>query len=655
MSRTPARRIAKNANGHSPEVEDWLATIANWTPPPVDLETLRHQLQDVLEEIDDCGYTLGRTRLFEGKMVPLLANPVLSELEREVYLNRAKDFCRFPKIETARAAVAREAARRTTAPSADATSSEDAVAERPRVRTPLNQFYDAKVFLETLWTAIQAANVPASLFRFGDALVWIESDAAARPFTRLLRGPHVRHWLRQRLFFYTVGDKGTELPVDGPPLVEDVMVTPSPPLPVLRRLVTTPVLTRDGAVLTTPGYDAGSQVYYQPPAGFVMPPVPETPTAAERTAALALVLEVIQDFPFVTEADRTNALAALLTIFLRDLIDGPTPLFLFSKPTPGTGSTLAAEAFISLATGQDPAVNGQGEHDAEWRKKLTAALLRAPAVVLFDNLGGVLESDSLARAVTARTWQDRVLGENRQVDLPITCTWLATANNLALEEQWFRRVVPIHMDANVERPWLLAQGGKTYTHPDLLAWVARERPRLVAACLTLCRAWVVAGRPANPATAPTLGKYEAWVAVVGGVLVTAGRTDFLGNLDALYATADSDADEKRPFLAEWWIAYQGNEVEARTLYTRLLRRDYLTAATEPPCALSLGGKDEVGSVKSLGWWLRKHRGQVTTVGALTWRPGQREEVVAVKIEAAGTRHRPTWKLVRIGLVEGAPD
>ena len=250
-----------------------------------------------------------------------------------------------------------------------------------------------------------------------------------------------------------------------PPLVGDLLVTPEPPLPVLTRIIATPVLTPDGGLHDQPGYDPRSRSYYVPTEGFVLPPVSEAPTAAEVKWARWLIIEPIKEFPWVSPADKANAVGLLMTVFVRALIDGPTPLHLLFKPKAGTGSTLCAEAMVLLATGQDPNANGQGEDDAEWKKKLTAILLEAPDIVLFDNLEGQLKAPSLMRALTGRVWEERLLGVNKLVHLPIGCVWVGTANNLALDTQTVRRFVPIKMDSETERPWLRAREGRGHLHP----------------------------------------------------------------------------------------------------------------------------------------------------------------------------------------------
>jgi putative DNA primase/helicase len=69
------------------------------------------------------------------------------------------------------------------------------------------------------------------------------------------------------------------------------------------------------------------------------------PSPAEIAAARQLICEdLLGDFPFTGDAERAHVVALLLLGFLRGMIDGPTPLHLIEKPTPGTGATLMVDA-----------------------------------------------------------------------------------------------------------------------------------------------------------------------------------------------------------------------------------------------------------------------------------------------------------------------
>ena len=225
-------------------------------------------------------------------------------------------------------------------------------------------------------------------------------------------------------------------------------------------------------------------------------------------------------------------MALLLLGFLRGMVDGPTPLHLIEKPTPGTGATLMVDAIATILTGAGASVMTEGRDDDEWRKRVTAKLRQVPTILLIDNLRLKLDSSAVAAALTAPFWEDRILGQSEMARLPIRCLWIATGNNPEFSNEMARRLVRIRLDANVERPW--QRSG--FRHPDLMTWVRANRARLVAACLTLCQAWIAEGRPRGTRT---IGSYENWAQVLGGVLEVAGIDGFLGNLDEMMAASDT--------------------------------------------------------------------------------------------------------------------
>ena len=180
--------------------------------------------------------------------------------------------------------------------------------------------------------------------------------------------------------------------------------------------------------------------------------------------------ELLGDFPFVSDAERAHALALLLLPLVRGLVDGPTPMHVIDKPAPGTGGSLLAELVVLVATGRRSASMTEGRDEDEWRKRVTAKLLGSPPVFHLDNIRRPLDSAALASALTASSWGDRLLGQSTTVEVPITCTWIATGNNIALSAEMTRRSVRIRIDARTDRPWLRSG----FRHADIRKW-ARER------------------------------------------------------------------------------------------------------------------------------------------------------------------------------------
>ncbi len=427
------------------------------------------------------------------------------------------------------------------------------------------------------WGLLVESNRTPWLFRSAGIPTWAVHDDDGLPMARPLTEERLRHMLAKLADWRRLARNGDLVPAHPPtPLVKSLLATPDPGLPVLAAIVTTPVFGRNGALLTEPGYHPDARLLYQPTPGFVVPPVPERPTKAEIAIARSLIVDdMLGEFPFTGAAERAHAVALLLLGFLRAMIDAPTPLHLIEKPTPGTGATLMVDAIATVLTGVSASVMTEGRDDEEWRKRVTAKLRQIPSLVLIDNLRHPLDSSALAAALTAPYWEDRILGASEMTRLPIRCVWMATGNNPEFSNEMARRIVRIRLDARVDQPWRR----EGFRHPDLMSWVRANRPRLVAACLTLCRAWIAAGRVRGTRS---IGSYETWSRVMGGVLDIAGIEGFLANLDEMLAAADGEGAVWRSFVGGWWDRFGTAEVGTGDLYEVAL-------TCEPPLSLGTGG------------------------------------------------------------------
>jgi hypothetical protein len=278
-----------------------------------------------------------------------------------------------------------------------------------------------------------------------------------------------------------------------------------------------------------------------------MPKTPASPTPTDVQAALRLLDEAVGEFPYEDRASAANTLALMLTPLVRPAVNGPVPLALIDKPQAGTGGSLLAEAVAVIGSGHTAEMLGAPRDEEEWRKQITAKLAAGATMITVDNVEGALYAPSLARALTARTWTDRVLGRSETITVGQRATWVATGNNIQLRGDLPRRCYRIRLDARESRPWQR----QNFRHPDLLGWVAKNRGRLIRALLTLARAWFAAGNP-KAKDLPRLGSFESWAETVGGMVAFAGIPDFLGNLEELYDEADAGGAEWEGFLYTWW-------------------------------------------------------------------------------------------------------
>jgi len=479
--------------------------------------------------------------------------------------------------------------------------------------------------------ALLASNDPPKLFTRGTSIVRVDESDEGRPLIVKLKDRHlIGEMTRAANYFRLTKDRNqivhkntTTPPLDA---AKDLLTRPIQELqfPVLRVVAESPFLRPDGTVVCRPGYDAATRTYYEPYGTLDGFDVPQSPTTHDVDAARELILEVFSDFPFVDAASKANAFALFVTPELRPAIDGPVPMALIDAPQAGTGKGLLVECVHIKTTGvlavmkPVPARNDE----SEWRKTLTATIERGRTLAVFDNVETVLDSSSLALALTATNYEDRILGKSENTPpLPQRLVFVMTGNNLALGGDLPRRCYWIRLDAQCSEPWR----NREFRHPDLKGWAQKNRARLLGASLTLARAWFVAGRP--PASTPILGSFEDWCRIVGGILEFAGISGFLGNLDALYRQSDPTVAAWESFLVELFKRMPRSGFKAGDVLGRI--QDEVTLRSMVPD--DLGDLDPITSFqrrlgKALGKRLGRRYGDSgvhlvrvgTNQGAVVW-------------------------------------
>ena len=456
------------------------------------------------------------------------------------------------------------------------------------------------------WDAIIARNTPPATFIYANRPTRLVFGVDGMPIPEMLDERKLSHLVARSVVWYRTVAKPKTNPVEfehrhaHPPLaiVKDMIEETAVGLPILSRIVQAPAYAADGSLSLEPGYHPPSESYYVAN-GLVVPPIPDDPTGGEIEAARRVIAdEVFGDFPFVDDADRAHAFAMLLQAFVRSCISGTTPLYTTSKPRAGTGATLLVQVVALITSGQPSATMTLAKSDDEMRKRLTSTLRGLPLQILLDNVRGTLDHPSLAAVLTARVWGDRILGESNNVKIPVSCTFSATGNNIAMSDEIARRSVPIRLDAQVERP----DTREGWRHDNLEEWVLEHRGELVAACLTLCQAWFAAGRP-KPSNNVRLGGFESWSRTMAGILEVAGVPDFLSNLRQFRDRADVTTDVTRAFLERWW--------SDRTT-ERVTIKELIPAATD--VGVDLGNADNERSLTStLGRFVKRLEGQRYTI------------------------------------------
>jgi hypothetical protein len=428
-------------------------------------------------------------------------------------------------------------------------------------------------------SAMQAANNPPRIFERGANPVRTNRNEQNRPFIELMSEAAMRGFMDRSADYMSVRQDN-----DGkliythvhPPqdVVKDVMTVPQRRFPPLVAITPNPVMRANGTVLSTPGYDAESRLYYEPESGLKVPELPANPTKEELQAAINLFTEPLCDFPFENDASKANALAVLMCPVIRPMIDGCVPLALFDKPQSGTGASLLAEVIALVATGTPAAMMAAPGDNDEWRKVITTTILSGETILVIDNIEDTLQSAALSVLLTSRQWKGRILGRSEDILLPNILTPIGTGNNVRLGGDLPRRCVWVRMDAQTARPWMRKV---VFKHPNLHEWIMQSRGAILAAILTIVRAWILAGSP-QKADQDILGGYESYSRIMGGILNFIGTKGFLTNLASMYDIVDTNIPAWEAFLTVWNDILKDRAVTTAELITELNQKPEFKAA-----------------------------------------------------------------------------
>lgn len=341
-------------------------------------------------------------------------------------------------------------------------------------------------------------------------------------------------------------------------------------------IVTSPFVRDDGSIRTENGYDEATRMYVALTPDVDGITVPDTPTAADVDEAKRLIFdEMLADFPLEDETARANALALLLTPFIRNQVD-LAPLAVVNAHSPGTGKTLFAGLAAIVATGNEVRSGMLNSPEEEIRKTMFSALLAGESFLLYDEAHNV-DSKQLVEKLTSSTVTDRPLGRTEMISVRQQVTWVAAGNNVLVQADLARRHYRINMFWHGEgepasRPL------SSYKHADIRRWVKQHRRDLVRACLVIIRAWYAHGKPESPET-PGFGSFEQWTGMLSGILHHAGVPGFLANLDDSRSDNDTVSELWREHLFEM-SEQVGDEWKTAKELTQVLRQ--FPDMTRPP-------------------------------------------------------------------------
>ncbi|MBU1194018.1 MAG: hypothetical protein KKE62_01705 [Proteobacteria bacterium] len=400
-----------------------------------------------------------------------------------------------------------------------------------------------------------------NIYQRNNYLVQILRDDNGRPYIHEITNDQLRGILDRVIHFEKTTSSGVDYTLPPTNIIRDILSLKNYPdsIPQIRGIAESPVVRISGTIVCNPGYDSQSQYFYWPDKTIPSIDVSEHPTGGQIRDSVDLLTDILTDFPFVDNCSLCNAIALMITPIVRPAIDGIVPLALIESTQKGTGKGLLTSLIHLIATGKMPQTLTMPGSEGEIRRQITSACTTGKQIRVYDNVDRIINSPAFASALTTSEWADRTLGKTEIRSYPNNTTWIMNGNNIRLGGDISRRCYVIQLDPKNSRPWQRSD----FKYKNLLLHIKKNRSALLSAILTLVRAWFDAGQPV--ADVPTMGSFEEWTRVVGGVLHNAGLVDFLSNLEILYQDADDESNQYEHFLQAWHEHFGTREVTAKEI------------------------------------------------------------------------------------------
>jgi hypothetical protein len=308
--------------------------------------------------------------------------------------------------------------------------------------------------------------------------------------------------------------------------------------------------------------------------------IPDSPTRADAVLAVGKLWNAVKEFPwlynhqerFQIEDNMRNEggsredriinqsfikwLCLLVAQAVRLELD-TVPLGLITANTPGLGKSYLAHAIPLILFGRTASVttlpegsNMQNRGD-ELRKRIISQIEGGETFTLIDNVsrtsGADFSSPELEAFITSSDFSDRQLGSNtKKAGGRHRMQIVVTGNGTSPGEDLADRTLFVKLESNEPN----RRHHFTPTNGDFLEYCRQHRKELLAATLTIVKAWLVEGSP-KPHTANGFGSFPDFNRIpIAMIHWTTGIDPLDGRLDDI-RESDTKAQSRAALISNW--------------------------------------------------------------------------------------------------------
>ncbi len=280
---------------------------------------------------------------------------------------------------------------------------------------------------------------------------------------------------------------------------------------------------------------------------------------------------LLGDFCFTESQDRVNAIAGLITPFLKGLseredkiYDFKSPLWIYQANRERAGKDCLAGItgmlYEGIARVEDP-ISATSEE--ELSKKIVSSLLAGKKIYHSANNRDKLINAVFESATTSNVFSGRRLGKSEQLSLDNYMEYSISANiGFVYTPDIENRSRKIGLFLAMENP-----NDRVFTHLNLHEWVLKNRGNILSAIYTLIKIWDEKGRPKG--TLP-FASFPEWAEICGGVMEACE----IGNPCVAYKREDVGGDtntqDAKILFEEMYTAFGDKYILAEDIRNKII-------------------------------------------------------------------------------------
>jgi len=292
-------------------------------------------------------------------------------------------------------------------------------------------------------------------------------------------------------------------------------------LPQINRIFTIPIPILYKGEITFPktGYDERFGSWLPEDA----PRITEPEMKLEE--AKGIFKNIFHEFCFKKQQDYYNALAGLITPFLRGLLTKfctRTPIFFYLANRETAGKDYLAGITGIIYEGTDlqdaPICNAEkhgGSNSEELRKKILASMIGGRKRMHFSNNKGYIDNAVFESITTLETYTDRILGRSENLKFDNEIDFSLSGNvGVGFTPDFANRCRFINLFLDIENA-----NQREFENPNLHQFVLENRGKIISAMYCLVRNWKEQGMPEGKLP---FASYSQWAKICGGIMESAG-------------------------------------------------------------------------------------------------------------------------------------